>query len=552
MLQPLENETQPQFAIRFHESMKGEIPDTVKRNRACFAAWDEHRGEDPTIAEMVENRFKIDEYKRLENVPLFHEHAIPEQVITLPDGSKKTLPPQKYGRDELAEMVEGMNDRILDHDEFAPISRGHTSEKQGSKPGDREFPEVLGFAGPYKLGMIGRKKPRWTIFGNEYHLNEHTSELKKRVGRSPEVWRYARPKDRFFYPIAALAEEMPRLNLPPAHYARNASGEVFVECYQAVFPGGSNTYVPSFQASTDGRKPMADKYSASPGMAGGESAFSEGSVGLNQLEELIAALFETQPMQFLMSLMRQAGISGNTDPAVPPTIPPDESAMPPGQGQPQLGQDQPNSLGAPAQGSPGGAPTDGPNPAAPAPPSLAQTPPNMGPNPMTNPSSPSAPSPSAQKPAGLQIPPKKDNYSRTIEDLAAENDQLRESLEKAINQLNGVTREKVQQERYSRLVELAKSYKLDPKKELQRVDHYSEAGFDAHLEIIRDNYQRTITAIPDFAAVSDGSMAVMEPNRSNKDLTPEQMAEVEKYSIKHDVGYWEAKEKLFGRTVGNE
>ena len=551
MIKPLENETQPQFAIRFHESMTGEIPDTVKRNRACFAAWDEHRGEDPTIAELVESRFKIDEYKRLPNVALFHEHTVPGQVITLPDGSEKELPPQKYGRDELAEMVEGMNERILDHDEFSPITRGHTSEKKDGQPGERQFPEVLGFAGPYRLGMIGRKKPRYAIFGTEYHLNEHSSELKKRVGRSPEVWRYSRCRDRFFYPVAALAEEMPRLNLPPAHYARSSSGEVFVQCYQAVFPGGTNAFVPSFKASTDGRKPMADKYSADQSsmsqLPGGESAFSEGSVGKSQLEELIGALFETQPFQFLFSLMRQAGISGNTDPAVPPAIQQDPNSIP-DPGAP--------AQGAPVQGSPGGAPTDGPNPAAPAPPSLAQTPPNqaspsppavngppkMGNNPMSQNQNQSPASQNAQGAQGIQIPPKKDNYSRSVEDLAVENDQLREALDKVLARLGETQKEKTATERYSRLSELAKNYRLDPQKELQRVEHYSAEGFEGHCELIRENYQRTITNTPDFASMSDGDNRVMEPARSAAALSPEELSQVERYCIEHDKTFFEGKE----------
>jgi len=530
------------------------MPDTVKRNRACFAAWDEHRGEDPTITELVESRFKPEEYKRLENVALFHEHTVPGQEITLPDGTTKELPPMKYGRDELAEMVEGMNDRILDHDEFSPITRGHTSEKKGGEPGERQFPEVLGFAGPYRLGMIGRKKPRFAIFGTEHHLKEHSSELKKRVGRSPEVWRYSRSRDRFFYPVAALAEEMPRLNLPPAHYSRTNAGEVFVECYQAVFPGGTNAFVPSFKASTDGRKPMADQYSSQP--APSESAFSEGSVGKGQLEELIGALFETQPFQFLFSLMRQAGVSGNTDPAVLPAIQQDPNSAPaPGAGpnagpnadpsqmnagqspvpDPNAGPANPN-LGAPQQGSPAGAPTDGPNPAAPAPPSLAQTPPNAKPqgNPMTQPSQSSQ----------FQMPPKKDNYSRSVEDLAQENDLLRETLEKALGRLNEVERKSVAAERYSRLTELAKNYRLDPEKELLRVEHYSAEGFANHCELIRENYARTVSNTPDLAALSDGvdGNRVMEPAKSSKSLSPEEVAQVEKYCLDHDKSYMEGKE----------
>ena len=545
MLIPNENETQPQFAIRFHEAMADEMTDTSKRNKACFAAWDEHRGDDPTISELVESRFTPDQYQRLHNVAMFHEHTVPAQTI-----QDKEVPAQHYGRDELAEMVDGMNDRILDHDEFSPITRGHTGQKPGAKDGERQMPEVLGFAGPYKLGMIGRQNPRFAIFGTEYHMKDAVPELKKRVGRSPEVWRYSRMRDRFFYPIATLGEEMPRLNLPPAHYSRRSADEspVFVECYSAVFPGGNNTFVPSFKPSPDGRKPMADQYSATPSQNPVSSGQGTKLSDLT-LEEFLEIFMETQPQQFLLGLMRQSGQSGMPNPAVPNEIPPDPTAPAPG----APGQD-PNAAGQPAPGQPGQ-----PDPVAAG---------GGGTPAQTAPSSPAVPTavPPAQNPAPAApaagappFPPKpgmppmsekdKENYSRQLRDVIDENAQLRKQLGDALARMAQIDGEKTRIERYSRLEKLSTDYILKPDVELERTAGYSPEQFDAHVQIITDNYQRTLTNMPDYAGLSDGvdvsstGKGKAGPAKSENSIDPKtDLPKIEKYCIDHDVTYQEGKE----------
>ncbi len=538
MIIPNENETQPQFAIRFHEAMAKEMPDTSKRNKACFAVWDEHRGEDPTISELVESRFTPDQYQRLHNVAMFHEHTVPAQKI-----QDKEIPAQHYGRDELAEMVDGMNDRILDHDEFSPITRGHTGQKPGAKDGERQMPEVLGFAGPYKLGMIGRKNPRWAIFGTEYHMKDAVPELRKRVGRSPEVWRYSRMRDRFFYPIATLGEEMPRLNLPPAHYSRRSADEspVFVECYSAVFPGGSNAFVPSFKASPDGRKPMADSYSANPSQAPVSSGQGTKLSDLT-LEEFLEIFMETQPQQFLLGLMRQAGNSGMPNPAVPNEIPPDPNAPAPG----APGQNPVAAGAAPVQPDPSVDGGDG-NPA-----------PVSSSSPAVNPAqNPASTAPAAGAPP---IPPKpgmppmvqdkdKDNYSRQLRDVMDANAQLRKQLSDALAKIAEIDGEKTRIERYSRLEKLSADYILKPEIELERTAGYTPEQFDAHVQIITDNYQRTLTNMPDYAALSDGvntastGIGKAGPSKSESVIDPvEDLPKIEKYCIEHDVTYQEGKE----------
>ena len=594
MLEPKPNETQPQFAIRFHESMMNEIPDTAKRNRACFDAWDSTVGEDPTISELVESRFTPDQYQRLNNVAMFHEHEIPEQEI---EGKK--VPAQHYGREELAEMVAGMNDRILDHDEFSPITRGHSGQKPGAKNGDRQMPEVLGFAGPYKLGMIGRKNPRWAIFGNEYHVNQHVPELKKRVGRSPEVWRYARMRDRFFYPIATLGEEVPRLNLPPAHYSRRSqdSTPVFVECYSAVancYPvdveifkdgfgdgidvdllpevdvdnyemaaaGGNSTCPPSFRPSPDKRKPMADSYSQADNsssqtpLAAGNSADGSGSNGGSngddiKLSDLTLGQFmtiwmETQPMEFLMGLMRQSPQSdanGMPNPAVQNEIPADPNAAAPV--APGMNPQDPQNPMAGGAASP--APAAVPQapasaPAAPSPPAV-NSPVPAAPGGQAPASPPAAPQKPGQFP--MVADKDKDTYSRQLQDVMAANADLKKQLGDALAKIAQIDGEKTRIERYSRLEKLGSDFVLNPDVELERTAGYSPEQFEAHVAIITDNYSRTLVNTPDFASLSAGvtvEKSPSGPSKSGSSIVESDLPVIEKYCIEHDVNYADAKE----------
>ena len=44
-LVPNPGESQPDFAIRFHESMRDSVPRTSERNALMFRAWEEHVGD---------------------------------------------------------------------------------------------------------------------------------------------------------------------------------------------------------------------------------------------------------------------------------------------------------------------------------------------------------------------------------------------------------------------------------------------------------------------------------------------------------------------------
>jgi hypothetical protein len=140
----------------------------------------------------------------------------------------------------------------------------------------------------------------------------------------------------------------------------------------------------------------------------------------------------------------------------------------------------------------------------------------------------------------------KDKYSRDLRDVMDANAQLRKQLADALARIAEIDGEKTRIERYSRLEKLASDFILKPEVELERTAGYSPEQFDAHVQIITDNYQRTLTNMPDFAALSDGVQAtpggVTGPSKSESQLTAAELPVVEKYCIEHDVNFFDAKE----------
>jgi hypothetical protein len=68
---------------------------------------------------------------------------------------------------------------------------------------------VLGWAGNYRLGLIGRKNPRWAIFQDEYHPPETAPLLDRKPQRSVELWNFPDGRS-YINPVAALSSEAPR------------------------------------------------------------------------------------------------------------------------------------------------------------------------------------------------------------------------------------------------------------------------------------------------------------------------------------------------------
>lgn len=224
---PLPGETQPAFAIRFHEGMADVIPETDQRDREMMQAWTEDRGPSK-LDRKAQQRFSRDHVRR-RDIPIFKEH-----VIEGDEDSDRHV----YNRDAMVAIVNRCNYRIADTGDFVPICEGHTPTEP-----DIPQPDVLGYAGPFRLGMVGNEEPKWAIFGDEWHEKSAVQKLQKLRRRSPEVWISHQGKPlpmakRFFDPIAALGSETPFNDLGMAQYQRSttAAGDEVVR-YSAVVLG---------------------------------------------------------------------------------------------------------------------------------------------------------------------------------------------------------------------------------------------------------------------------------------------------------------------------
>ena len=496
---PLPNESQSQFAIRFHSEMAAKIPSTSQRNQAALNAWRNSANHQPFI-KSLDSRFPVSQYRRVRNVNCFEEHELPES--TLPDGTVSEA--KKYSRTELAEMVDGMNSRILDHEHFSPLSKGHTQlDADGNLAVD---PEVLGYTGPYYLGQVGEQNPRWAIFEDEYHQLSSVPELDKRRGRSPEVWPYKNARDRFFHPVAALGAEMPRLNLTPARYSRtgNAGERIFVEFYSGTTPYGGNASAPSFgkkeskmpdmygqSADPNAPAPAAAPVASAPAAqdappqnAGGMD--DESGAGVPEMvDEIVGALMETPPFQFLMQLYQER----------------------------QQADAQPPMAGgaSPLPGAPAPAPAVAP--AAAAPPMAPPAPAAVAPAPAPAPADPNRPQPYSRREIELQ--------------------------EALIRERTG----RIRLERYSRLTALASEFDLVPEDEVERTADFNHEQFEGHCQMIQDRYRRNPQSVTDFASLASYADPTPKPARQTAgQLGQKDADEIARIATEKGVSYGVARD----------
>jgi hypothetical protein len=472
-LTPRPDETQAAFAVRFHETMRGSMPQTDLRNEAMFDAWESSgRGPGDPLVQKAAKQFPPEKYQRVARVPIFAEHETTE-------GPEKT--PVKYSRDDLAAIIDRCNKRISDTGNFAPISDGHTPTRQERSQGKSD-PDVLGYSGPFSLGMIGNENPRYAIFCDEHHRNDRFDRSQNMPYRSPEVWLEQKKEDRFFHPIAALSTQAPRLELGMAQYERDGES-VEVERYSAAaFPAAASVTIPNSENYDAGD-------SMDPNAAPDQQA--------NDTNEIVNAILESEPMQWVLRKMQEEGQDpAAADPAA------GDGGLPPANGAP-VG-DAPAEPVDPA-------PVD--EPAAPA----AEDP--AAPQPAADPAP--APAPAAEDPTtGMADDEREEyaslspdgqagymkararymgtaHYSKSAEDVA--NDRvLRENYERLEAEVVELRKERdtakadkrtaERRERYSKLRE--KGFVLDVDKELERTKSFDDAAYETHLTMIAENYQR--------------------------------------------------------------
>jgi len=137
--------------------------------------------------------------------------------------------PVRFSRCDLVEIVDRCNARILDTGDFAPLTDGHNPSAENIASGAKE-PEVLGYDGPFRLGVIGEANPRSAIFAREWHYKDRHEIVKRKPRRSVEYW----TSKRHFDPIAALGATTPRLDIGMKLARETSEGERI--CYMAAAP----------------------------------------------------------------------------------------------------------------------------------------------------------------------------------------------------------------------------------------------------------------------------------------------------------------------------
>lgn len=269
-IKPFANESIEKFTVRAHRELMDSIPNAYDRSCRVIELWRKANG--PTEGEILrQKRFPSERFElKPDPVCYFVEH---DTV----DRNKRRV---SFRPDDLVEIIGHANNRILDRENFPAISLGHTSDDP-----EATKPDVGGFAGPYFLGMVGNKNPKWAIYSMETHNRQYSKALSERPRRSVELIRLRSTGEKFFDPIAALGSEVPRIPMPTMYAASfDESAEVTRYSFSA-YPGGSNTFVPSAME----RKP--ERY-------GEDDMLSN-----EQLSQLIDAIQKTDQFQFLSKLM---------------------------------------------------------------------------------------------------------------------------------------------------------------------------------------------------------------------------------------------------------
>lgn len=471
-------ETQAQYAVRYHQTMGRAIPETERRNAEMFRNWRTGGGDEKALEARIAARFPESEFVRVRDVPVFAEHTTKDR-----EGR-----PVTYDRQALQAIADRCNERILDTGDFPPITEGHTPSAEEASQG-RKQPDVLGYAGPFRLGQIGNRNPRWAIFCDEFHHKADRPRLMKLQRRSPEVWLAPRMEDRILDPIAALGAETPRLDLGMSRFCRTSAG-LLVEKYSAVAPGPYSTFLPGDDAGQERKRYQSE-----------EPAVQQPNVDEVLIQKIVGAIMQTAPMQWVLGQMEQ-----------------DKAATPAAPNPAEAGQFPENPPAEPAANDSADEPDDEGD-YEPDDEDREQVKRYMSgqcsdeefqeyaagkrrrihsrrrrrygaeePE-MVDPAVPeedAMPTAQTDKFSRQEQRLEKARYAR----IEAENKELRQRIEKIEARNSTIEAERRQTDRYSKLSDLSRSFVLDPAKEMERTKGYSDEQFENHLDCIVDNYSR--------------------------------------------------------------
>lgn len=336
---PKPSETEEQFSVRAHRELMDTIPDWRERNSAVWNAWDSDRGLS-RVEEVARANFPANRFIRSPGHCYFVEH---EKAVFDQKTGEKTV--KKFGVKDLCEILRANSFRALERESFAAITDGHTIQPTESNP-NPPVPDVLAYAGNYRMGMIGRDEPKFAIFGDEFHDRSKVDRLAGKPRRSIELLTMRGTGERFFDPIAALGAHAPQLPMP-AKYTADHEDAAEVERYQFLMedvvsvdrfqysPSGSNTFIPSPEKNS-----AAEQENANP-----ESGQMNGITN-EDIAQIVEAIMSTPQFQWVEQQMK--GGTASPGAGAPPGMPaadPTMGGMPPSGGMPPGGpQDDGNDF----------------------------------------------------------------------------------------------------------------------------------------------------------------------------------------------------------------
>jgi len=269
---PKENENFQQYSVRCHKALFEDLPDPFERNQYVRNMWRSIRGatdEDRT----AESNFDGGRYTVEEDVCIFAEHETTDS-----EGNVRA-----YGLNELLDIAENCNNRIVERRAFAAISDGHT----GGRGQDQNEPRTLGYTGPYNVGLIGSKEPTWAIFAREHRDKDAGDVFDQKRRRSVELWTDKRTGKAWFDPIAVCGTAAPRLPLPTA-YAQVDDGDVTLEKYTCgsgfASVGATSTHIKKHDRYTGDSSMLTDN---------------------DEVQRIVDAILATPQMQWVSEQMNQ-------------------------------------------------------------------------------------------------------------------------------------------------------------------------------------------------------------------------------------------------------
>ncbi len=261
------------------------------------------RPEDLPVGRVRHSRGPFDdsEFTTFPDVPVFAEH-----VTKRKDGEKL-----EFGRPELEAIARRCNRRIQETGDYAVLTLGHTPDPDDANGKD---PEVVGYAGPYKVGLVGQPggPHRYAILADFHVFKEKAGEVKRHPRRSPELWLADSPEDMFLDPIALLGAAPPRLDMGML-YSAKYNGRERIK-YAAVAPAAGSVFVPKHEGKDYAKQ-----------IAQGDNAVDGAILDPASIQQILDALEQLDWVQHAKSQM-MAETGANATEGMAPELPMEEEA----------------------------------------------------------------------------------------------------------------------------------------------------------------------------------------------------------------------------------